>query len=112
MATGPFTIEDFERLPDELAENHELVDGELIDVSGNTAIHILFRDLLGAVLRPFVRQRKLGQVFTGLDYDFEGNAHGPDVSFISSRKLASLKCESVFSVLCRIWRSRSPRNAG
>jgi hypothetical protein len=30
------TIEDFERLPHVLARNHELVDGELVDVSGNT----------------------------------------------------------------------------
>jgi hypothetical protein len=28
------TIEDFETLPGALAHNHELVDGELIDVSG------------------------------------------------------------------------------
>jgi hypothetical protein len=36
---SPLTIEDFERLPDALALNHELVDGELVDVSGNTPIH-------------------------------------------------------------------------
>ncbi|HEV3331975.1 MAG TPA: hypothetical protein VG096_13380 [Bryobacteraceae bacterium] len=28
------TIDDFERLPQEQAKNHELVDGELVDVSG------------------------------------------------------------------------------
>lgn len=28
------TIEDFEKLPDALALNHELVDGELVDVLG------------------------------------------------------------------------------
>jgi hypothetical protein len=33
-ATG-LTIDDFERLPEALAHNHELVDGELVDVSGN-----------------------------------------------------------------------------
>ena len=29
------TIDDFEKLPDALALNHELVDGELVEVSGN-----------------------------------------------------------------------------
>lgn len=28
-----FNIEDFERLPPEMAKNHELVDGELIDLA-------------------------------------------------------------------------------
>jgi hypothetical protein len=32
------TIDDFEKLPDALALNHELVDGELVDVSRNTGI--------------------------------------------------------------------------
>jgi hypothetical protein len=32
--TGP-TIDDFERIPDETPKNQELVDGELVDVSGN-----------------------------------------------------------------------------
>ena len=36
---SPLTIDDFERLPDELAYYHELVDGELVDVSGNTPDH-------------------------------------------------------------------------
>jgi len=30
------TIDDFERLPQEQVKNQELVDGELVDVSGNT----------------------------------------------------------------------------
>ena len=33
------TIDDFEKLPDALALNHELVGGELVDVSGNTGNH-------------------------------------------------------------------------
>jgi Uma2 family endonuclease len=34
--TTRLTIDDFERLPIEQAENHELVDGELIPMSGST----------------------------------------------------------------------------
>jgi hypothetical protein len=49
------TIEDFERLPDALARNHELVDGELVDVSGNTGEHNGLRDMLIVLLLPFVK---------------------------------------------------------
>ena len=80
-------IEDFEKLPDELAHNHELVDGELIDVSGNTPKHNILRDLLGDILRSRVRQKQLGQIIAEQEYDFNGDAHGPDVSFISRSKL-------------------------
>ena len=57
-ATG-ITIEEFEQLPAALAHNHELVDGELIDVSGNTADHNSLRDFLIVLLRPYVGERKL-----------------------------------------------------
>ena len=55
MATSikPLSIEDFEQLPAEMAEGHELVDGELIDVSGNTPNHNSIRDLLIALLLPW-----------------------------------------------------------
>jgi len=45
MATSTLlTIDDFERLPGEVAENHELVEGALVDVSGNTPRHNKLRD--------------------------------------------------------------------
>ncbi len=81
------TIEDFEKLPDELAHNRELVDGELIDVSGNIGEHIDLQNLIAEILRPYVRQHKLGKVTTEQEYDFDGNAHGPDVSFFGPSKL-------------------------
>ena len=84
-ATG-LTIDDFERLPDDLARNHELVDGELVDVSGNCGQHNLFRDFLVEILRPFAREHRLGTVIAEQEYDFEGNAHGPDISFFSESK--------------------------
>lgn len=85
-ATTPLTINDFEQLPDELAENHELVNGELVDVSGNTPKHIALRDLLNAMLLFHVRDHKLGRVSSEQEYDFSGNAHGPDISFIVREK--------------------------
>jgi Uma2 family endonuclease len=84
--TSLLTLEDFERLPAEMAENRELVDGELVDVSGNTPVHNFLRDYLIATLRPFVADHGLGRVISEQDFDFEGNAHGPDVSFFSPAK--------------------------
>jgi len=84
------TIEDFEKLPDEQVRNHELVDGELVDVSGNTPNHNSIRDALIEVLRPFVRQHRLGKVIAEQEFDFDGNAHGPDVAFFGPEKLPLL----------------------
>ena len=80
------TIDEFELLPSEMAEGHELVDGELVDVSGNNPKHNGIRDYLIEILRPLVRQRKLGEVYSEQEYDFDGNAHGPDVSFFGNQK--------------------------
>jgi Uma2 family endonuclease len=91
MATGTLlTIDDFERLPQEMAEGHELVNGELIDVSGNTPRHNHLRDYLVVLLWPLVRRNKLGAIIAEQEYDFLGNAHGPDVTFIVSGKQALL----------------------
>jgi Uma2 family endonuclease len=87
MAIGAdLTIDDFERLPDALARNHELVDGQLVDVSGNTPQHNRLRDLLVILLSPPVEEAHLGMVISEQDFDFADNAHGPDVSFISETR--------------------------
>jgi Uma2 family endonuclease len=83
---SPLTIDDFEQLPDELALNHELVDGALVDVSGNTLDHNYLRDLLISMLLPFVKEHKLGTVVSEQEYDFDGNAHGPDLTFVVPEK--------------------------
>jgi Uma2 family endonuclease len=87
MATiSGLTIEDFEQLPDVLAHNHELVDGELVDVSGNTGGHNRLRDGLVIRLDPYVRERKLGLIVSEQEFQFDRNAHGPDVSFLGPAK--------------------------
>lgn len=87
MATAiGLTIEEFEELPDPLAHNHELVNGELVDVSGNTLNHIALRDALRDLLRAYVRDHRLGRVLAEQEFDFDGNAHGPDVSFFGADK--------------------------
>jgi Uma2 family endonuclease len=84
--TTGLTIEDFERLPAQEAENHELVEGELVDVSGNTPIHNLVRGRCESILEAWVSARDLRLVIAEQEYDFFGNAHGPDVSFFSKEK--------------------------
>jgi Uma2 family endonuclease len=81
------TIDEYEKLPAALAENHELVDGELVDVSGNTPKHNSARDFLVEIARPLVRRKRLGRILAEQEYDFAGNAHGPDVSFVSRDKV-------------------------
>ena len=86
VATG-ITVEEFERLPEALSKNHELVNGALVDVSGNTGYHNSLRDLLVAMLIPHVADRKLGKIISEQEYDFAGNVHGPDVTLIGPDKL-------------------------
>src|ERR1700692_4627371 len=82
------TIEDFEKLPPALAYYHELDDGQLVDVSGNTPAHIELRDYLAALMLLYVREQRLGLVMAEMEYRFGDNAHGPDISFIGPDKMA------------------------
>jgi Uma2 family endonuclease len=81
------TIEEFERLPDALARNHELVNGELVDVSGNTGYHNRLRDRLIRILTPLVEGPNLGMMISEQEFNFDGNAHGPDVALIGAAKV-------------------------
>lgn len=91
-ATG-LTIEDFERLPEVLARNHELVDGELVKVSGNKPPHNRLRDFLVRILGLFVEEHQFGLVISEQEFDFDGNAHAPDVSFINQAKIPLLNAD-------------------
>jgi Uma2 family endonuclease len=84
------TTDDFELLPAEAAENHELVEGELVDVSGNTPRHNKLRDRLTALMLPWMTERGLGTVISEQEFDFLGNAHGPDVCVLTPAKAALL----------------------
>ncbi|MGI8991967.1 MAG: Uma2 family endonuclease [Bryobacteraceae bacterium] len=90
-ATIGLTIDDFEKLSDEDAHYKELINGELIDVSGNNPQHNLLRDELGSVMKAWAGKRNLGMVITEQEYDFGGNAHGPDVTFFRKEKLPLLQ---------------------
>jgi Uma2 family endonuclease len=88
--TTSLTIDDFERLPADAVRHRELVDGELIDVSGNTPLHNIIRDCLMWHLIAWVRTQGAGRIIAEQEYDFLGNAHGPDVSFFGPDKQALL----------------------
>ncbi len=84
--TTGLTIDEFERLAPELARNHELVDGELRDVSGNTPRHNLLRDRLLALVLNWIASGNPGTAIAEQEFDFAGNAHGPDVSYFGAEK--------------------------
>jgi Uma2 family endonuclease len=85
---SPPTIDAFERLPSELAQNHELVDGKLVDASGNTLGHNRLRDYVTSLLREYVKKNGLGEVVSRQEFDFGANAQGPDVTFAVAEKIA------------------------
>src|SRR5271163_3049191 len=80
------TIEDFEKLPPALAYYHELDDGQLVDVSGNTPSHTRLRDYLSAKLLLYVEEQRLGLVLAEQEFQFGDNAHGPDITFVGPDK--------------------------
>src|SRR5215468_8037002 len=85
--TTGLTIDDFERLPADAVRHRELVNGELVDVSGNTASHNKIRDRLIAHLLWWLNQSHDGEAVAEQEYDFLGNAHGPDVSYSRAGKV-------------------------
>lgn len=87
IATG-LTIEDYEALPDALARGHELVKGELVDVSGNIGEHNQLRDLIQRILAEHLEQYKLGGLaISEQEYRFdEQTTRAPDVSYFSEAK--------------------------
>jgi Uma2 family endonuclease len=92
--TTSLTIDDFERLPADAVKHRELVDGELIDVSGNTPRHNLVRDYLLTLLRAWIALGNSGMVISEQEYDFQGNAHGPDVTYFGPDKQALLNLDN------------------
>jgi Uma2 family endonuclease len=87
VATG-LTIEDYEALPEALARGHELVKGELVEVSGNIGEHNQLRFLIERVLAEYLEKHELGGlVLSEQEYRFdEETTRAPDVSYFSEAK--------------------------
>lgn len=81
------TFDDFENLPDEQADYKELVDGELVDVSGNNGGHNKLKAELLFRLILFAKQKNLGLAITEQEFAFGSNAHGPDIALIATAKM-------------------------
>ena len=60
-------------------------------MSGNTEYHNSLRDLLVLILASHVRERKLGKIISEQEFDFDGNAHGPDVSLIGPGNMSRIE---------------------
>jgi Uma2 family endonuclease len=77
MPTGTLlTIEDYERLPLDVVEHHELIDGELVEETGRTPRHNLLRDQLLIMLD----RTRSGIVIACQGYQFQSDVYGPDIS--------------------------------
>ena len=98
----PHTITDEEllQLPKD-GHRYEVVDGELVAMSpaGMRHEHVVME--LGAILRNFVKAQGLGRVFApDLLYKLpSGNRRGPDVSFMSTERLAAVPEGTVFPAI-------------
>ena len=62
------------------------MDGELIDASGNTPRHNLLRDRLLSLLLRWTSDHKAGTVIAEQEFDFSGNAFGPDLAYFRAEK--------------------------
>ena len=56
-------------------------------MSGNTLIHNRLRDYLISLLGEQVKKNRLGEVVSEQEFDFGGNAHGPDVVLFGPDKV-------------------------
>lgn len=85
------TAEDLWAMPEVPGKRFELVDGELVEVPAAGVLHNLIAALLYELIRNFVRERKLGLVFTdGLGYIIgrrPDRTRIPDASFVSRSRI-------------------------
>ena len=92
MATGTatvLTLEEFAALPSEGAR-HELDRGELITMAPVQFVHTRIQHVLLDSLRPFVKERKLGEAFLEpgcLLAEDPPTLREPDVAFLSNEAL-------------------------
>lgn len=91
LAKKQWTDEEFMNLPDD-ENRYELVDGELIVMSGAGGRHGYYVSLIHSFLSVYVRTKKIGFTFDS-DTSFKmasGNRRSPDCSFFSKERLKSL----------------------
>ncbi len=91
-----FTIQDYLNLPDD-GKLYQLIEGELVMSPSPTPLHQLISSNLEAILREFVKSRRLGQVFHApLDVVLsKHNVFQPDILFISRDRLSIITEQNI-----------------
>lgn len=91
MATPTLvTFEQFEKYPDD-GNKHELLNGEHIILPPPKFNHSRIQHNLLDALRPYVRQRQLGDVMMEVAFRLSpGNCLQPDVSFVRSVQIKNV----------------------
>ncbi len=84
------TAEEFDRLPDD-GMQHELIEGELVVMPPPKYLHTFIQQRLSDLLRPFVKQRGLGEVHLEAGFRLSAeNTLQPDVAFVRASGLKNL----------------------
>jgi Uma2 family endonuclease len=83
------TFEQFEQFPDD-GMRHELLQGEHIVVPPPKSLHTRIQQKIQDVLRPFVLERRLGEVHIEAGFRLTSDTWlQPDVSFLRSSQIQS-----------------------
>jgi Uma2 family endonuclease len=92
-----FTYEDYKNLPESETKRYELLEGELVMVPSPNEPHQRVSGNIGFLLRQFIRERKLGMVYSApLDVVLSReNVVQPDIIFISNKRMAIVTEENI-----------------
>ena len=95
-----FVYEDYKALPESMARQYELLDGEILMVPAPTTKHQFITGNIHSILHTFVRQSRLGAVLASpVDLVLgEGDAREvvqPDVMFISRERFSIIVDEEL-----------------
>ena len=83
-----YTTDDFEALLEIDDENHELIDGEWIEMSGASGRHSEVASIIDGSLRMYAKANKLGRVFVNVPIALNAvNEPRPDVAFVAAGKI-------------------------
>jgi Uma2 family endonuclease len=95
-ATQPMTVEQFEALPDEVTDRHELVEGELIPASSATLKNSLIRDRLLFRLNTWSSSHGLATAVSEMDVRTgSGTVRRPDISIFSAEQIGRFAMNAV-----------------
>lgn len=75
------TAEQFAQMRTADTEDYELVEGELVPLASGTPLHCMVRDLVGEIVRSYLRRNPIGRAINELDCRLDPvTVRRPDVS--------------------------------